>query len=114
LQRILIKIPLSIPLVKNTNANLRSNPFSGYKPRPNWNVTFNGLTRIKGMEKIFTNFTLRHGYNSTLGMNSFTTSLLFQDFYPGAGIPWFIDPATGNYVPIFYFLILQSLNNSIR
>ena len=54
-------------------------------------------------EKIFTNFTLRHGYNSTLGINSFTTSLLFQDFYPGAGIPWFIDPATGNYVP--YFLL---------
>jgi len=97
------KDPLSVPLVKNTNANLRSNPFSGYTPKPNWNITFNGLTRIKGMEKIFTNFTLRHGYNSTLGMNSFTTSLLFQDFYPGAGIPWFIDPSTGNYVP--YFLL---------
>ena len=95
--------PFSIPLVKNTNSDLRSNPFSGYNPKPNWNVTYNGLTRIKGLEKIFTSFTLRHGYNSTLGMNSFTTSLLFQDYFLGAGIPSFIDPATGNYVP--YFLL---------
>jgi cell surface protein SprA len=36
-------------------------------------------------------------------MNSFTTSLLFQDYFAGAGIPIFIDSATGNYVP--YFLL---------
>lgn len=97
------KDPLTIPLVKNTNANLRSNPFSGYIPKPNWTVTYNGLSRIKGIEKIFTSFTLRHGYTSTLGMNSFTTSLLFEDLFLGAGIPHFIDTATGNYVP--YFLL---------
>jgi cell surface protein SprA len=97
------KDPLSVALIKNSNPNLRSNPFSGIMPKPNWNLTYNGLTRIKGLEKIFTNFTLRHGYNSTLSMNSFTTALLFQDYYLGAGIPSFIDPVTGNYVP--YFLV---------
>jgi cell surface protein SprA len=97
------KDPLSVHLIKNTNPNLRSNPFSRLIPKPNWNITYNGLSRIKGLEKIFTNFTLRHGYNSTLSMNSFTTALLFQDYYRGAGIPSFIDPATGNFVP--YFLV---------
>ena len=31
------------------------------------------------MEKIFTNFSLRHGYHSTLSMNSFNQALLFTD-----------------------------------
>jgi cell surface protein SprA len=97
------KDPNSIQLIKNTNPNLRSNPFSRLIPRPNWNITYNGLTRMKALEKIFTNFTLRHGYASTLSMNSFNTALLFKDFYTGAGIPTFIDTTTGAYVP--YFLV---------
>ncbi|MGD5408109.1 hypothetical protein QUS89_22720, partial [Xanthomonas citri pv. citri] len=54
------------------------------------------------MDKIFTAFTLRHGYSSTLSMNSFTTALLFQDPFR-VGYPSFQDTATGNYVP--YFLV---------
>ncbi|HVW99447.1 MAG TPA: cell surface protein SprA, partial [Candidatus Babeliaceae bacterium] len=60
------KDPNSIQLIKNSNPNLRSNPFSSLLPKPNWNITYNGLSRIKSLEKIFTNFTLRHGYSSTL------------------------------------------------
>ena len=96
------KDPNSIQLIKNSNPNLRANPFSRLIPKPNWNIVYNGLTRIKGMEKIFTNFTLRHGYNSTLSMNSFTTALLFTDPFH-VGYPSFIDPSTGEYVP--YFLV---------
>lgn len=96
------KDPTSIQLIKNANPNLRANPFSKLIPKPNWNVTYNGLSRLPGMEKIFTNFTVRHGYNSTLSMNSFTTALLFQDLLH-TGYPSFIDPRTGNYVP--YFLV---------
>jgi cell surface protein SprA len=96
------KDPMSIQLIKNSNPDLRANPFSKLIPKPNWNIVYNGLTRLKGMEKIFTNFTVRHGYSSTLSMNSFTTALLFQDIFH-AGYPSFIDPATGEYVP--YFLV---------
>ena len=96
------KDPMSIQLIRNSNPKLRSNPFSQLMPKPNWNLTYSGLTRMKGMEKIFTNFTIRHGYNSQLSMNSFTTALLFQDIFH-AGYPSFIDPSTGNYVP--YFLV---------
>jgi cell surface protein SprA len=96
------KDPNSIQLIKNSNPNLRSNPFSRLLPKPNWNITYNGLTRIKSLEKIFTNFTLRHGYSSTLSMNSFTTALLFQDPFH-YGYPSFIDTTTGSYIP--YFLV---------
>ena len=95
------KDPTTVQLVKNSNPNLRSNPFSRILPKPNWNITYNGLTRLPGMDKIFTNFTLRHGYTSTLSMNSFTTALLFQDPFR-VGYPSFID-TNKNFIP--YFLV---------
>ena len=96
------KSPDKAPLIKQNNNNIRNNPFSGILPKPNWHLTYNGLTRIKGMEKIFTNFTISHGYNSTLSMNSFTSALLYRDS-AGLGFPSFIDTLTGNYIP--YFLV---------
>ncbi len=95
------KDPLGVPLVKNSNPKLRANPFSGLKAKPNWNVTYSGLSRVKGLEKIFTNVTLRHGYRSTLSMNSFNSALFFQDPFR-YGFPSFIDTLTGNYVPYFF------------
>jgi cell surface protein SprA len=50
------------------------NPFRS-TPMPNWRVSYNGLTKIKWMKKIFTNFTLSHGYSSTLTVSSFSTNL---------------------------------------
>ncbi len=96
------KDPNSISLVKNSNPNIRSNPFSGILPKPNWIITYNGLTKIPGMEKIFTSFTVTHGYNSRLSMNRFESALLFQD-ENRLGYPSFIDTLTGNFIP--YFLV---------
>jgi cell surface protein SprA len=36
------KDPLTIDLLKNSNGNLKSNPFGRLLPRPNWNVTYSG------------------------------------------------------------------------
>jgi cell surface protein SprA len=94
------KDPMSVSLVKNSNPNLRSNPFAGLLPKPNWNLTYNGLSRLPGLDKVFTTFTIRHGYNSTLSMNSFNTALLFQDPFR-VGYPYFRD--TVGFIP--YFLV---------
>lgn len=96
------KDPNSIKLTKNSNPNIRSNPFSGIIPKPNWNITYTGLSRIPGLDKIFSSFTIRHGYRSTLSMNSFNTALLFLD-RNHVSYPEFRDPLTGNYIP--YFLV---------
>ena len=96
------KDPLSVKLIKNDNPKLKANPFSGIMPRPNWSLTYNGLSRLKGMDKIFTSFSLRHGYHSSLSMNSFNTALLFTDPFR-VGYPYFRDTLTGNYIP--YFLV---------
>jgi cell surface protein SprA len=96
------KDPKKISLVKNSSPSVRSNPFSGILPKPNWRVTYNGLTRIPGLEKIFTNFSISHAYSGTLSMNSFNSALLFQDPFR-QGFPYFIDTLSGNYIP--YFLV---------
>lgn len=95
------KDPLSIKPFKNTNNKISSNPFGGLLPKPNWTLSYNGLSRIPGLDKIFTNFTIRHGYHSTLSMNSFNTALLYEDPLR-VGYPFFRD-AKGDYIP--YFLV---------
>ncbi|MBC7947906.1 MAG: cell surface protein SprA [Chitinophagaceae bacterium] len=96
------KDPMKVKLLKNSNPKINSNPFSSLIPKPNWSIAYNGLSKIAGLDKIFTNVTIRHGYHSTLSMNSFNTALLFQD--PSrVGYPYFRDTLTGNYIP--YFLV---------
>ena len=91
-----------VALVQEDNPNIKFNPFSGFLPKPNWRLTYNGLIHIPGMEKIFTNFSITDGYNSTLSMNSFNSNLSYQDPF-GIRQPGFIDTLTGNFVP--YFLV---------
>lgn len=94
--------PKKVPLIKQNNPNIRSNPFRAILPKPNWRLDYNGLSRIKGLQKIFTNFTLSHGYAGNLSMNGFTSALLYQDV-SRFGYPSFYDTISKNFVP--YFLI---------
>jgi cell surface protein SprA len=94
--------PNSVSLLKESNPNISSNPFSAIKARPNWRVTYTGLSRIPGFDKIFSNFTISHAYTSNLSMNSFNSALLYQDPLL-LGQPGFIDTISGNFIP--YFLI---------
>jgi cell surface protein SprA len=94
--------PNNVALIKQSNPNIKSNPFRGILPRPNWKIDYSGLSRLKGLDKIFTNFTLSHGYNGSLSMNGFTSALLYQDVSQ-FGYPSFYDTVSKNYIP--YFLI---------
>jgi cell surface protein SprA len=96
------KDPQRVNLLNQTNSNIRSNPFSGMLPMPNWNLLYNGLSNIPGISEVFSNISLTHGYNGSLSMNSFNSSLLYADTNR-LSAPSFKDPVSGNYVP--YFLI---------
>ena len=90
----------SVKLFKNSNPNIRSNAFGSLLPRPNWTVSYNGLSKIPALENIFSNVNIKHGYHSTLSMNSFNTALLFQDPLR-LSFPSFYDTLTGNFIPFF-------------
>jgi len=89
-----------VPLMKNDNSNLRSNPFGAYVPLPNWKLTYNGLTKLPLFSEYLTNFTINHTYIGTLSMNNFLSSFYYQDLL-GVGFPSFIDSTSNNFVPFF-------------
>jgi cell surface protein SprA len=96
------KNPSTIGLIKETNGNIKSNPFSSFAPLPNWRINYTGLSKIPALAAIFSNISITHAYNSTLSMNSFTSAINYYDPLH-LGAPAFLDSVSGNYVP--YFLV---------
>ena len=94
--------PKTVGLIKQANPNIKSNPFSSIKPKPNWRVTYTGLTRIPALASTFSTISFTHAYNGNLGMNSFNSALLYDDPQHYL-VPGFRDTVSGNYVP--YFLV---------
>lgn len=89
-----------VALIDYSSSNLRSNPFKYYYPKPNWRVSYTGLTKIPAINKVMNNLVVNHNYTGTLAMNSFISALYYQDLF-ALGYPSFIDSNSGNYVPFF-------------
>ena len=49
-------------------------------PRPNWTLSYNGLSKLKMFKDIFSNVRLTHGYKSSLTINSFESDLSYDDY----------------------------------
>jgi len=65
-------------------------------PLPNWQLRYNGLTKIKAVGKVFQNFSLNHSYVCTYNIGSYTSNILFKE--DRAGNPTELDPL-GNFIP---------------
>ena len=96
------KDPNTTALLKETNPNINSDPFSGIKPLPNWKISYTGLTTIPALAAIFSSISITHGYDATLSMNSFSSNLLYLDPFH-LSTPGFRDTTSGNFIP--YYLI---------
>jgi len=51
--------------------------FTRMIPQPNWNVTYDGLSKIPFIKKYFRNVTLNHRYSSTFSIGSFTRNQIY-------------------------------------
>ncbi len=51
-------------------------------PKPNWTLQYNGLSKLPLFKNIFDKFDLRHGYNSTMTVNTFQSDLLYDEQQP--------------------------------
>ncbi len=54
------------------------NPFPTF-PMPNWTISWDGLGKIKTLQKTFRSITIRHGYRSSYNIGGFSNNLLFGD-----------------------------------
>ncbi len=59
-----------------------SSPFPKF-PIPNWRITFNGLTNIKAIGKLFRSVNITHGYRSMLSITSWRTNVNYNPDDPG-------------------------------
>jgi cell surface protein SprA len=64
---------------------------------PNWTLTYDGLVRIKLIKKYFRSLTVSHAYRSSYSVNSYTTSVEFNDVYDD-GFGW-VRYTLGNFIP---------------
>lgn len=67
------------------------NPFK-MLPLPNWDITYDGLTKLDLFKKFFRTFTVKHSYRSTFNIGGYQTNLLYE---PGGSV---LD-AGGNFLP---------------
>lgn len=74
-------------------------------PRPNWQLSYNGLHKTGFFKDIFSNVRLTHGYKSTLTINSYQTNLNYSDVENGQIVgqqnPGNLDEVTANYYSRF-------------
>ncbi len=47
-------------------------------PAPNWKFSYNGLSKVGNLKKIFSSIQITHGYKNTLTVNSYNTDIFYQ------------------------------------
>jgi len=85
-------IPAFYAAYTGTNAGkVRLDPFKTV-PLPNWDITYDGLTKLDLFKKFFRTFTVNHSYRSSFNLGSYQTNLLYDP--DGSALD-----AGGNFIP---------------
>ncbi|KAA3635934.1 MAG: cell surface protein SprA [Bacteroidetes bacterium] len=69
-------------------------------PKINWQVDYNGLSKIPALKDIFSRFSFSHGYKSTLTINKYVTNDLYDRYFDtvtGEARDAFGEGGTGNF-----------------
>ncbi len=53
-----------------------------YIPKPNWQLRYDGLSKLPFFSTFLSSFSLKHGYKSTLSINNFNSGVDYQDSNP--------------------------------
>lgn len=85
----------------NYNPSVKANPFRKLLPLPNWRISFSGLSKIPGLNKIFPQILLSNAYSGSFSSNAIASNPTYEEFLGYIGVPAFIDPISGNFVPYY-------------
>ncbi len=67
-------------------------------PLPNWRLNYTGLTKIKGVNKVFQNFSINHAYVSNYSVGNYASNLNYGEDVNG--MPNKLD-ANRNFIPTY-------------
>lgn len=83
---------------------VRTNPFLKI-PMPNWDINYDGLSKLPGFKRVFSSFTMKHRYTSTYSVGNFTSNLDYSSLYVNLAVTGYpLSSRTnelGQYVPVF-------------
>ena len=99
-QEVLIYSFMAAYMGKNADNMNINKPFIAV-PLPNWQLRYNGLTKIKVMAKVFQNFSINHHYTCTYSIGNYKSNILFEGDDPQnihSGNPIKLD-ALENFIP---------------
>lgn len=68
-------------------------------PIPNWNLTYNGLTKYDFFSNLFASFDLNHAYRSTYNVNGFNSLVRYQEANGAVSVK----DANGDFLPQYQF-----------
>jgi cell surface protein SprA len=79
-------------------------------PLPNWRITYNGLTKIPKVNKVFQSLTLQHAYTCMYQLGAFATNMAYDPAYDNLQV---IRDALNNFIPhieVGQIAITESMN----
>jgi cell surface protein SprA len=97
-QQVLLSAFLATYTGKNAS-DVKLSPFFNF-PLPNWNISYNGLSKIKYLQKWFVNIALSHRYSSTYTIGNFYTDARIANIANyDYGIETILNDISGNFIP---------------
>ena len=95
-QEVLLYAFLAAYSGKSTSDMSISSPFFKI-PLPNWQISYNGITKIPGVNKVFQSITLRHAYSCMYQLGGFATNMSYN---PDEGNFQTMRDALNNFIPL--------------
>lgn len=80
-------------------------------PLPAWRLTYDGLTNIPALQRIFQSISISHSFSSTFNIGNFNSNLNFRE--SAGGFPIMRDEVLGNFIPR-YNISLISISEQFR
>ncbi len=74
-----VLIPAFLAAYSGKNPGNQSTNLFPKIPKPNWRVTYDGLSKLKKVKKHFKTITLSHAYRSSYSVGGYTSNLLFHE-----------------------------------
>ena len=99
-----VLIPAFLSTYANPNLqNSSLNDLFKMLPKPNWRVSYSGLSKIPALKKIIKQATLTHSYNSTFNVGSYMTNpdFILGTYFSGNLYPLAIDSLNHNFINYF-------------